>query len=241
MPANKRYAEFRAKGLCGQCGAPSPDKSKCDACNAQYRAKRVAREAERKAKGICVSCSAPAKPGCVVCEKCSAVASGHATKRYHSNKAAGVCRNCGNPSDGKSKCATCTELASKSHRKMYEDRKAAGLCCFCAKPAIKGQVYCRPCGDIHNQRELRYRSQTRKEVLNHYGSNCACCGRPDMGVHEIDHINGGGTKHIKQLKSGSAFYRWLKKQGFPEGFQTLCPTCNKLKHKFGACPCKNSS
>jgi len=36
-------------------------------------------------------------------------------------------------------------------------------------------------------------------------------------------INGGGAKHRKSLglPGGNMFYRWLKRHGYPEGYQTL--------------------
>lgn len=51
---------------------------------------------------------------------------------------------------------------------------------------------------------------------------------------EIDHINGGGTKHRKQI--GSHIYNWIKNNEFPEGFQVLCFNCNLAKGFYGVCP-----
>lgn len=78
----------------------------------------------------------------------------------------------------------------------------------------------------------------KKEVLTHYGNGelkCVQCGENRLGCLTIDHINGGGNKHrIKVCKShgSTAFYRWLKKESYPLGFQTLCMNCQFLK-KFG--------
>ncbi len=77
----------------------------------------------------------------------------------------------------------------------------------------------------------------KKEVLTHYGNGiCACvkCGFDDLRALTIDHINGGGHKERKQLgkgmdRGGMTFYRWLRKNGYPEGYQTLCMNCQFIK------------
>lgn len=52
----------------------------------------------------------------------------------------------------------------------------------------------------------------------------------DIRILTIDHINGGGAKHRKQLgNSASRFYRWLIKHNYPEGYQVLCMNCEWIK------------
>ena len=77
----------------------------------------------------------------------------------------------------------------------------------------------------------------KTELLTHYGyGECACvkCGFSDIRALSIDHINGGGFQHRRELeKQGKGhrrnFYYWLKKEGYPEGFQTLCMNCQFIK------------
>lgn len=59
----------------------------------------------------------------------------------------------------------------------------------------------------------------------------------------IDHINGGGSAARKSgiyggsKVGGSGFYRWLIKNDFPAGFQTLCHNCNLGRQiNGGVCP-----
>ena len=81
----------------------------------------------------------------------------------------------------------------------------------------------------------------RQEVFSHYGTSCVVCGEDDFDVLTIDHIDNSGAAHrreIAQMKGtrgpgGSRVYCWLKKNGFPPGFQTLCQNCNVAKHKNG--------
>ncbi len=82
----------------------------------------------------------------------------------------------------------------------------------------------------------RYNQRIKQEVLTHYGNGklaCVICGESRMACLSIDHIEGGGYKHKKQLGSRN-FYLWLKQQGYPKGYQTLCMNCQFLK-KEQAC------
>lgn len=77
----------------------------------------------------------------------------------------------------------------------------------------------------------RLRERDRAAVFERYGRTCACCGTTNSPT--IDHIDGTGRQHREQV--GRALYRWLVKNGFPEGFQTLCRPCNRSKGSGPAC------
>jgi hypothetical protein len=98
----------------------------------------------------------------------------------------------------------------------------------------------------HKNRTRVNASQRRKaetikaEVLSHYSKGKPACQNPfgqhtqpymDIRALSIDHVNGGGTRHRKSLKgrSGYHFYRWLKENSFPVGFQVLCMNCQFIK------------
>jgi len=70
-----------------------------------------------------------------------------------------------------------------------------------------------------------------------YGGKCACCGFDQPNALVIDHINGGGNKHRKEI--GPLLYRWLKEQGYPSGFQVLCANCNMSKSNNKNCTLKH--
>ena len=76
----------------------------------------------------------------------------------------------------------------------------------------------------------------RSKVLSYYGSICTCCGEDKVAFLGIDHIEGKGNQHRKEIGGGSRFYNWLIKNNFPAGFQTLCHNCNMAKGFYGACP-----
>lgn len=89
---------------------------------------------------------------------------------------------------------------------------------------------------------MRERHQkNRAEVLDAYGGKCACCGESEPAFLCMDHIDGGGNAHRKEQtgnRRGSAttIYYWLKRNGYPEGFQILCANCNMAKERPQGCP-----
>jgi hypothetical protein len=82
------------------------------------------------------------------------------------------------------------------------------------------------------------------ETFAFYGNKCACCGEAEPMFLTIDHVEGNGNKHRREVlggfnKAGKATYRWLRQNGFPTGFQCLCQNCNVGKHRNkGICPHK---
>jgi hypothetical protein len=88
----------------------------------------------------------------------------------------------------------------------------------------------------------RWVETVKQSVLGHYSNQtfqCRCCGESERDFLVIDHIDGHGNEHRKQvfgrMGGGYAFYHWLIKHGYPAGFQVLCFNCNMSKAKHGAC------
>lgn len=94
---------------------------------------------------------------------------------------------------------------------------------------------------LYKNRPL-YIARLRQEVMDAYGGSvCACCGEKEAMFLTIDHVNGDGADHRRELKKhGWAMYQWLKKHKFPSGFQVLCRNCNWGKHVNGVCPHRKS-
>jgi hypothetical protein len=77
----------------------------------------------------------------------------------------------------------------------------------------------------------------KKEVINHYGGRCSCCGESEMMFLAMDHINNDGCGERKEDPSKYRINRWLKKNRYPDGYQILCHNCNLGKHfNKGVCP-----
>ena len=92
-----------------------------------------------------------------------------------------------------------------------------------------------------NQRRIR------QQVIFHYSKGlmcCSCCGESILQMLAIDHPNGGGNKHRKEIKKygGDQFYRWLLKNNFPSGYKVLCANCNWGKYvNNNICPHKEKN
>lgn len=80
------------------------------------------------------------------------------------------------------------------------------------------------------------RAKIRKEVIEHYGGKCKCCGETVYEFLGIDHINGRGTKHRKSISYH--IYSWLRRNNYPKGYQVLCHNRNLAKGFYGDCPHK---
>ena len=83
----------------------------------------------------------------------------------------------------------------------------------------------------------RQRAKLKKAAIDAYGGHCQCCKEAEIEFLTIDHINGGGNAHRREVGfNGSlSFYRWLHKSDYPPGFQTLCHNCNFSKRIGGVC------
>jgi dCTP deaminase len=91
-----------------------------------------------------------------------------------------------------------------------------------------------------NAKNTAWRKQVRLEVLYHYSNgsmSCACCGENNIEFLCLDHKNGGGNKHRKEIGLGGyAIYIWLRKEGFPDGYRVLCFNCNYAVIDGKSCP-----
>lgn len=85
-------------------------------------------------------------------------------------------------------------------------------------------------------RRKREREVLRKDVLEHYGGKCACCGEEEVKFLALDHVNGGGNAHRKLIGGNTQVYRVVRRTNFPNGYQVLCHNCNLAKGFYGECP-----
>lgn len=148
---------------------------------------------------------------------------------------------------------------------LREARRQNGLCPRCAGTPKNGRTYCAECinkrllaslrnGGIERTKEWRkaHPDRTREYELKHddkvrdiifarYGTSCACCGESERVFLTLDHINGDGAAHRRELAGSSRvggvnFYQKLIKAGLPDGIRTLCWNCNAARHRLGVCP-----
>jgi len=123
----------------------------------------------------------------------------------------------------------------KEHKdELIQKRKAREALHKVDRASISRAYYHR-----HKQEMVNYRYARaialKIEVLTYYGNGkCACtmCGYDNLAALSIDHINGNGCEHRRTLgnyNAGGRFYSWLKRGGFPTGYQTLCMNCQWVK------------
>jgi hypothetical protein len=130
---------------------------------------------------------------------------------------------------------------SEYTRKMNYPPGYIVLCSNCNMKRMKEQSRINGEGGDYAQRKY-YRRNLKKriDVLSHYKTDnemkCVCCGNSDFDVLCLDHINGNGEKHRKEIGGIGQMLRWTKKNGYPEGFRILCANCNQSLGKFGYCP-----
>lgn len=86
-----------------------------------------------------------------------------------------------------------------------------------------------------------YKARLRKEVVGYYSRyeyRCICCHEDSWEFLTIDHIEGNGSAHRREIGSrgGHSFYVWLIKNNFPQGYRVLCSNCNHSLGVWGYCP-----
>lgn len=136
--------------------------------------------------------------------------------------------------------------------KVQEISYFSKRCAECNREKVKAEYRANP--ELHRARKNAYyaankpkilaadrarREATKMLVLRAYGGTkpeCGCCHEINPVFLCLDHIAGGGSADRKLHGSGNPFYAYLKKAGFPPGFQILCFNCNMAKQLASSCP-----
>jgi len=131
------------------------------------------------------------------------------------------------------------KAGARAHaREVRLERKRLGTCAACGhEPPLPTRTLCQGCAARQVGSGRKTLAKLREQVIQAYGGpECVCCGETERAFLCIDHVRGGGYKHRKEIGTGS-LYRWLRKNGFPPGFQVLCFNCNMGKVlNHGICP-----
>ena len=143
-------------------------------------------------------------------------------------------------------CVDCYYIRSKKYR---DQKIASKICRYCTRRVRGSYTVCTVCRPKHAQASLEWsranpvarsalgkksHRKAKTDVIARYGGKCACCGESRIEFMSVDHINGGGSKHRKEIPSN--LYTWLRQQGYPDGFRVLCLNCNLSIGFFGYCP-----
>lgn len=158
------------------------------------------------------------------------------------------------PSQGSKKCRICPTVLPVEHFYLKSPDSKTGkryresdcpACCVKRARRNKDRTR-RELGDqVIRDGDRQRRIKVRDEAMNHYGGFiCACCGETEPKFLSLDHMNNDGAEHRrgitgKRTSAGYHTYLWLKRRGFPPGFQVLCMNCNHGKRmNNGICPHK---
>jgi hypothetical protein len=152
------------------------------------------------------------------------------------------CPKCGAPAT-KYLCDKHHAAYRNMQRERHARRKAIGLC-VCGRTPTAPWKRCERCRAIIRshysvEKSAARRKRLRDETFVRYGGYvCACCGEREPQFLQLDHINNNGAEHRKTIGrcSGDSFYKWLKNNGYPPGYQVLCANCNFAKGRYGRCP-----
>lgn len=84
-----------------------------------------------------------------------------------------------------------------------------------------------------NNASPSYSKTLKRGVLTHYGGGklaCVICGQDDIDCLSLDHVNNDGHHRTnKHHVGGNHLYKKLMRLNYPEGYQTLCMSCNFKK------------
>lgn len=112
---------------------------------------------------------------------------------------------------------------------------------------------CRKCdnkriNDLKNKRKMnsqimrkdaykRYKENLWNDLLCAYGNFCLCCKEGNQAYLTIEHLNGDGSIHRKQLTKGkhggggTKTYADLRRRGWPKGYGIMCANCQLARHR----------
>jgi hypothetical protein len=143
------------------------------------------------------------------------------------------------------KCEKRKNLKSFAHQKLGLYKRAAE-CKKCHSLRYQGDQ------DTHRDKTNQRNAHMRYLCLSHYSDGqfvCDCCDIDNIEFLTIDHINGGGNKHRRQIArtasktsgGGPVTYGWLIEHNYPSGFRVLCFNCNTSMGLYKYCPHSNEA
>ena len=131
-----------------------------------------------------------------------------------------------------SKCKECNTILTDDNWYPSAKKKNWQICSKCA--VKKGRYYFNRNYKRNRKQKNGYRHNLKKEVLTHYGNgvlSCVCCGFDDERALTVDHINGDGAIMRKLYgHRGVKLYFFLRRNGYPEGYRTLCLNCQWIEY-----------
>lgn len=162
------------------------------------------------------------------------------TRLRHARLEGGLCRDCGQAPfiEGHVVCGACSIKRRNGDCARRGNWVRLGLCIACRRPAPEGKKRCSDCV-AKSVQVCRENRRTAKEfIFARYGGRCAVCAESALRVLTLDHINGDGAAHRRELRrkrKGTIqpyyeIYLLLKKgKQIDWDIQILCFNCHAKK------------
>lgn len=238
----KRISDNLQQGLCRSCGSEKEQANKrsCNKCLDYAVSLQKATAEKRSASYLCVTCgSMPAdwpRKKCVECFEATK-AKDKAFRQKKIDK--GLCPKCKSP-DVTPPFVHCSICRDKQRAYADEHHAKEGVA---GAVQLRKHIYHLKNREVRNANNVKRNLEVKRLVIAAYGGKCACCGEDGLQFLSIDHINGDGADHRRELKTigaGHSFYRYLLNNDFPDKHRltVLCHSCNVAKGVGIDCPHK---
>jgi hypothetical protein len=136
------------------------------------------------------------------------------------------------------KCHTC-KLLTEFSKRMARLGGYQSWCKSCTLESARGAYAAKVATGWKDTRSgYRTREALRDLIFEAYGRQCSCCGESEERFLTLDHIGGGGRKHLKE-RGGNGYQMLLDviRQGFPKDkYRVLCMSCNMAERYGHLCP-----
>lgn len=121
-------------------------------------------------------------------------------------------------------CGKCGEEIPEAEHITFQGKKNGATCKACR-------------AEYKAEYDRKRREYFKRQVLEFYGPECACCGESNPGFLSVDHINNDGAEDRKN-RIGGSFWEHVVKNDFPEDLRILCFNCNMGRqfNGHGVCP-----
>jgi len=231
------YDRRKQQGLCPLCGdVPSGGFVNCSNCRALNCQKSQDWRKKKIFNGRCANCGKPNPRGGRECVDCTKEKGRRSTARSHRRQVEQTCTKCGEPRYNDSKWC----LAHKEARKVSKDRWrqvriAEHRCVQCGFGLPENWKILTYVKCVHRSRA---KTETqRREVIEMYGSKCACCGESNFYFLTLDHVNNNGAEERKQPSGQNRIWARLRREKtVSPDYQILCYNYNCAKGHLGSCP-----
>ena len=134
----------------------------------------------------------------------------------------------------RSQCRPCVANAKLSHYQRTRSEQRARQLVYQQKNRERLYAY-------NASWQRKRNAALRSEMLEAYGSACACCGERQPLFLDLGHIENDGAAHRREVGNNTQVMLQLRAKNWPrERFQLLCCNCNQGKARNGGvCPHAN--